>query len=61
MWDTFLDRDTKILVQRDKPVVVRGFFEQGALDRHRALRKQRPDLGVRFEPRRKPLAGGNIE
>jgi len=49
------------LVQRDKPVVVHRFVEERALDRHSALRKERPDLGVRFECRRKPLAGGNIE
>ena len=31
--DTFLDRNTKILVQRDKPVVVRGLVEERALNR----------------------------
>ena len=59
--DTFLDRDTQILVQRDKPVVVCRFFEKRALNRDGALGKERPDLGVRFEHRRKPLADGNIE
>jgi hypothetical protein len=59
--DTFLDRNTEILVQRNKPVVVPGFVEERALDRHSALRKERADLGVCFERRRKPLTGGNIE
>src|SRR4030095_11043756 len=61
VWDTFLDRNTKILVQRDKPVIVRGLVEERALNRHSTLGKERPDLGVRFQRGRKPLADGNIE
>jgi len=59
--DTFLDRNTKILVQRDKPIVVRGLVEERALNRHSAVGKEGPDLGVRLERRGKLLAGGNIE
>jgi hypothetical protein len=59
--DTFLDRDTQILVQRDQPVVVRGLVEEGALNRHSVLGKERANLRVNFEARRESLAGGKIE
>lgn len=61
VWDTCLDRDTQILVERDEPVVALPFVEERALNRHRVRGEERPDPGVRSERRRKPLAGGNIE
>jgi hypothetical protein len=59
--DTFLDRNAQVLVQRNEPVLVRRFVEERALNRHGASGKEGPDLTMRFERRRKPLAGGNIE
>jgi len=52
VWNTFPDRNTKILVQRNEPVVARGLVEERALDGHSARGKKRPDLGVRLERRR---------
>jgi hypothetical protein len=61
MCDAFLDRNTKILVQCDKPVLFRRLLEQRALDGHGVSGKNRSDCGMRDKRRRKALAGGNIE
>jgi hypothetical protein len=59
VWDTFLDRNTKILVQRDKPVIVRGLVEETCTEP-----PQRPGEGA-ARPRRAlstwPQAAGRRE
>jgi hypothetical protein len=59
--DALLDWNAQTLVQRDQPVLIRGFVEERALDRHSAPGKDRPDMWVRFERRRKPPADSKIE